>query len=88
MSVTDPEDLYTLDEAKAVLGRQECEMDSQGGPLTAAWPFAMSYGRPPERKVSPLGHQLRMVFVNGKLDHYSCWRCPAIFVELSQDVVP
>lgn len=85
--MTDPEALYTLEESKAILGRQECELDLQGGPLYA-YPYTEIFGRPPKREVAPLGHQLRAVLVNGKLDHYSCWRCPAIFVELSQDVVP
>lgn len=85
--MTDPEASYTLEEARMVLGRQECELDSQGGPMMAEWnPWGLP--RPPKRSVAPLGHQLRMVFVNGKLDHYLCWRCPAKFAEVSQDVVP
>lgn len=89
--MTDPEDRYTLEEAKRVLARRECEEDMVGRRIFKEWETVYTE-EVPNRKVSPLGHWLEKRFrffgEEARLDHYACLRCGAKFVEVSQDVVP
>lgn len=89
--MTDPEARYTLEEAKRVLARRECEEDMVGGLIFSEWENVYTE-KIPDRKVSPLGHRLEKRFrcfgEETRLDHYVCLRCGAKFAEVSQDVVP
>lgn len=57
------ESTFTLDEAKKVLARQECELDIQGGPLYSGY-NPWGHQRPKRLDPLPLGHDLAKVFHN------------------------
>lgn len=71
---------FTLDEARKVLARRQCEEDVEGGPLTA-WSLLGFVQQPKRLEVLPLGHDLAKIYDRG-FRGYKCLRCGARFEEV------